>query len=766
MDKSSNNNKLWQSFEKLNKENSGIETGNEFLPETLQKFNLQETTTVSRRKFFALLTASAALTATACTDYRQKGNIIPYTKRPEEVLPGTANYYSSTCTGCSQNCGTLIKTREGRPIKIDGNPENPINKGKICSTGQASILNLYDPSRLKNPVYNGKEILQQDFDSKIIDALNDCNKNNLEIAFISNTINSPVVLSIINDFKAKYPSLKQYTYELFNESNYIKAINKCYGQNYTPKIEIDKAKIILSIEADFLGKGNNSVEDIRLFTKNRDVYNIDNFCRLYCIEGNYSLTGSNADYRIGLNTNHHYEFLLSLANELIFNKGLNSLNLNSNFLALIKNYTLGNFVKKYKLNYNIIKTLTDDLITNKSESLIIADRKLSEEVQIVVNLLNDLLNKSALMNFNEGYKKYNNLSSYDDFYNLTQNTLSGKVGMIINFDCDPVYHLPIDLNFEKALQKAKYSVTFCESVNDTSEASIFVCPINNQLESWGIFNRRAEVYSFQQPVISPIFTTRQKEAVILYWLSGGNKLFDEFIYHKYLIEFCKINIYPKVNSLISFDSFWNNCLHDGILELSTPISVSSNSFNTNALNDLKPVINNSSISVLLEQSYFIGDGKYANNGWLQEIPHPISKIVWDNYAAISPAFAQKHNLELNDVIEIKANHKKIKIGVCVQPGIADNLIVIELGYGRNIIGEVGNEVGVNANILLQNSFEKNYLINNVSIVKTGETYKFASSQEHHAIDDKMTKDLHLSRNIIQEGTLLEYKKNPNFFREE
>ena len=579
MDKSSKNNKFWQSIEKLNENNSDSEKLNqEFLPETIEKFNLKDESALSRRKFLALLTASAAITATACSDYRQKGNIIPYTKRPEEVLPGTANYYSSTCNGCTQNCGILIKTREGRPIKIDGNPEHPINKGKICSTGQASILNLYDPSRLKNPLFNNKEILWADFDAKIIDALNDCKKNNLEISFITNSINSPSVLNLINDFKIKYPTLKHYSYELLGNNNYLNAIYKSYGYNYAPKIEIEKAKIVLAIENDFLGKGNNNVEDIRLFTKNRDVNDIDNFNRLYAIEGNFSLTGSNADYRVGLNPNLQYEFLLSLTNELYINKGLNNVNIEAGFVSLIKNYSLKDFISQNNIDPEIVNTLIFDLIAYRNKSLILAGNNVSEEIHIVANLLNELLNKSTFLNFKEGYNNYNKLNTYDDFYNLTKDVESGKVGMIINFDSDPVFHLPSDLNFSKVVKKAKYSITFCETINDSSEESTFVCPINNQLESWGVFNRRAEIYSFQQPVISPIFSTRQKEAVLLYWLNGGNTVFDEFIYHKYLVEFCKSNIYPKVNSPVGFESFWNNCLHDGILELPATQDVSKNGF--------------------------------------------------------------------------------------------------------------------------------------------------------------------------------------------
>ena len=230
---------------------------------------------LSRRKFLALLGASAALAGTACTDYRDKGEIIPYNKKPEEVTLGKANYYASTCTACPNACGILVKTREGRPIKIDGNPDHPISKGKICAQGQASIMSLYDPDRLKNP----RKKLERRFvdynwkntdDEIMFDLMNSGNK---EIAIITRKIVSPTTKKVLDDFAAKYPSTKIYSYEVFNNSVRNSAWKKCYGSDEFPPVKWNEAKIILSFDGDFLGESNNKIENARLFSDGRDVIN-------------------------------------------------------------------------------------------------------------------------------------------------------------------------------------------------------------------------------------------------------------------------------------------------------------------------------------------------------------------------------------------------------------------------------------------------------------------------------------------------------------
>ena len=289
----------------------------------LTDLDTSEMSSISRRKFLALLGASAALAGTACSDYRDKGEIIPYNKKPEEITLGKANYYASTCTSCQNACGILIKTREGRPIKIDGNPDHPVSKGKICAQGQASIMSLYDPDRLKNPKkkldrsfvdYNWKDAS----DEIIFDLMNSGNK---EIAIITHKIVSPTTKKVLDDFISKYPSAKIYSYEQFDNSIRNSAWKKCYPANGTsgsgefPAIKWNEAKVILSLDGDFLGESNNKIENARLFSEGRDVVN-KKFNRLYVVEGNMTITGMAADYRMRLRPDMQLNFILSLINAL------------------------------------------------------------------------------------------------------------------------------------------------------------------------------------------------------------------------------------------------------------------------------------------------------------------------------------------------------------------------------------------------------------------------------------------------------------------
>ena len=259
----------------------------------------------SRRKFLALFTASAAFAAAGCSDYRDKGAIVPYNKKPEEITPGNPNWYASTCTMCESACGILIKTREGRPIKIDGNPDHPVSKGKICAVGQAGILNLYDPERIKEPMFvtgsgNMTATSWQAVDEKIIPELKSLATSGKEIAIITNTILSPTQKRLLDDFVSAFPTTKIYSYELTNDLNYKNAFKKSYGTDVIPSIKLDEAKIILSLESDFLGTEGNTVEQTRLYKQGRDVFNKKEFNRLYAVEGAMTLTGVNADYRIRL----------------------------------------------------------------------------------------------------------------------------------------------------------------------------------------------------------------------------------------------------------------------------------------------------------------------------------------------------------------------------------------------------------------------------------------------------------------------------------
>ena len=289
----------WRSFKDLYQNTSLLNTNQHESKEGITgDSKLPNLSKISRRKFLALVSASAALAGAGCTDYRDQGAIVPYNQMPEGMIVGKANYYASTSTACTNTCGILIKTREGRPIKIDGNPDHPVSKGKTCAKCQANILALYDPQRLQYPMKkasSGKfhKSLWRLTDKEIISALS--KSGDKEIAIITHKIVSPTTKKVLDDFKNKYPSTKVYSYDLFNNSIKNTAWEKCYGKGNFPLIQWNKAKIIVGLESDFLGLEGDKVETARMFVERRDFNNLKDFSRLYVLEGNLSVTGINAD---------------------------------------------------------------------------------------------------------------------------------------------------------------------------------------------------------------------------------------------------------------------------------------------------------------------------------------------------------------------------------------------------------------------------------------------------------------------------------------
>ena len=318
----------WRSLRELHDSGSLTDLkAHEFMSGVTDEFSLSELSTMSRKQFLALLTASAAFAAAGCTNYRDKGEIVPYAKKPEEVTPGVANFYASTCAGCAQSCGILIKTREGRPIKIDGNPDHPINQGKTCAKGQASILNLYDPNRLRKPARGSSVATLSDLswkqaDMEIREHLEACSASGKTVALITHRIASPSAQKVLADFVGKFPTTRVYAYDLFDDENRRRAWQRCYGQSEIPVIVWEKAEVILALESDFLGTEGSTIEQIRKFAGARDIMKSNGFNRLYCVEGAMSLTGANADYRLRLRPDRQEQFLGALIDVISTARGV------------------------------------------------------------------------------------------------------------------------------------------------------------------------------------------------------------------------------------------------------------------------------------------------------------------------------------------------------------------------------------------------------------------------------------------------------------
>jgi len=495
----------WRSFEELYSDQKFLaEKNNEFKDGASDVPDTDKMSPLSRRKFLALLGASAAVAGTACSDYQDKGEIVPYNNKPEEITIGKANYYASTCTGCSSVCGILIKTREGRPIKIDGNPDHPVSKGKICSQGQASIMGLYDPDRLKSPkrkIGNGLDDADwQEVDKEIVLTLSTIGSR--EIAIITKEIVSPTQNEVLKDFIKEYPATKVYSFEQFNESIRKNAWQKCYGSSDFPFIKWNEAEVVVSLDADFLGTGSNRVENTRLFTERKDIMN-KKFNRLYSIESNLSLTGMNSDYRLMLRPDVQYSFVMAVINELQKKNVItNSVNASA--------FNLSKLAGDFGLSEKILNHLINDLSKKKGKAIIYAGDHLPENVHIAVNLLNEELGNSELYDTEHSTVNVRNLSSLNEFKNLIDKMKAGNVGVVIHFDTNPVYNLPADFNYAEALQNVDEVVTLTEVENESSGLSNHILPIHNNFEAWGDAKTRTGFYALQQPVIAPLYSTRQK----------------------------------------------------------------------------------------------------------------------------------------------------------------------------------------------------------------------------------------------------------------
>jgi molybdopterin-containing oxidoreductase family iron-sulfur binding subunit len=752
-----NNKTYWKYFENFNSEEQNTKLKQqEFSEKVTEEFQIEKLNGLSRRKFLALSTATLAITTTACNNYRDKGAIVPYNKKPENVIPGIANYYASTCTACSNHCGILIKTREGRPIKIDGNPDHPINKGKICSIGQANILNLYNPERYKQPLKrSGNKFSAIDWQNalnEVLQLFQRASSAGKEIAIIANPIYSPSFSALLNKLQQKYPTTNIYSYEYLGEYARKTAWAKCYGTSHFADYDFAKAKVIVAIESNFLGNEGNFVRNIREFVQNRNVDNPQNFSRLYSFETDMTLTGANADYRIPLPASKHFDLLGSILKEIITN---HSHRLVASFpkeqvVGLVDKFDIHQFAKDTGINTKLLLQIVQELIENQGKCIVVAGSSLPEGIHILVNLLNEILGNNALLCSNE--QPLIGLSKPEDFSALIEKIHNNSVGLLINFDVNPIFDFPKDFGFESAFSKIPI-VTFTEMETETAVLSNVIIPISHNLESWGDYISSDGNYSTQQPVIEPLFGTYQKEDFILGILEG--KLVQN-AYHKFIMSFWQSEIYPMVNPGVDFEMFWHSALHDGVVNVG-PTPALSVKFNYDVIKDLNPSIRAGSWVLLLKKSYNSGGGKYLNNGWLNELPHPITKVTWDNYVAISESSAKGLGAKNGDVVVITRAGKKLEIPIFIVPGIPNNCLVIETGFGRRNAGIVGNGVGFDPMVLVDSTTLSNgFLFNDVEVKPTGKHYKLASTVEHHSLNDTFVKDLSKTRHIIQEGTLREY----------
>ncbi len=674
----------------------------------------------SRRDFLKMLgfTIGYASLASSCEMPVRKA--IPFLNKPEEVTPGEANYYASTYFDGKDYCSVLVKVREGRPIKIEGNTLSRITKGGTSARVQASVLNLYDTTRLKNPLVNGEESDWDKLDQEITQQLEQITAKRGNTVILTSSIISPSTRKVIAGFQAKYPETEWISYDAISSAAMLKANERTFGQAVIPDYKFEQANVIVSFNADFLGSWLSPVEYTRAYSKKRNLVGSDKMSKHYQIESYLSLTGSNADERFMIRPTDEQKVLMSLYNELAAATGVETFKL---------------------INSPVnVEPIARDLLKNKGKSLVICGSN-NLNSQLITNAINQLLaNYGQSIDLNTPLQTRQGDDS--KMAGLVERMNQGKIHGLIIYNTNPAYSYPEADNFLKGLEKVDLKVSLSDINDETARHMQYVCPDNNYLESWNDAEPKPGYYSLGQPVIQKLFNTRQAQESLLKW--SGN----DADYYTYIKKYWEDQLFPQQKEYSTFEKFWVESLHNGVFHLEKPKTVQPK-FHKPELK-LDKAVGGDGMEILLYETVSMGEGRGANNPWLQELPDPISKVTWDNYVNVSPAYAREHGLKNEDLLKIDG---KFELPVVVQPGHDDHTVSIPLGYGRTDGGRVADSVGKNAFVLVNmNHGSMQYSNNDIKLEATGEKYPLALTQSHHTME---------GRPIVRETTYKDWKKNPD-----
>ncbi len=678
----------------------------------------------SRRDFLKLFGFSIASAAVAASCEQPVRKAIPYLIKPETVTPGKADYYASTFFDGNDYCSVLVKVRDGRPIKIEGNELSSVTMGRTNARTQASVLSLYDTSRYQRPVINGIKAEWDQTDSEITRKLKDLASGNKAIVLLTSTIISPSTREVIREFVRRYPSARHAQYDAVSYSGMILANEISFGKRIIPSYDFANANLIVSFGADFLGNWLSPVEFTRQYVTNRKLDEGQQFLSKHIhFEGGMSLTGSNADQRIVIRPSQEKGILANL------------------FAAILEKKT-GQVIRCLPCEPDIT-ALTEELLNNKGRSLVVTGSN-NTGCQVLVNTVNYLLgNYGHTIDLNVPIYSKQGIDS--EMADLVGSMNRGEIGALICYNVNPAYDYPEAEKFTEGLKKCELTVSLANLKDETAELASYICPDHYYLESWNDSEIKKGVYSLTQPAIHPIFDTRSAQETLLRW-SGIETSYPDFIKSHW-----KKHIYPLAGGAVSFYDFWTGSLRDGVFE---GLTFRSNRVSLNLDAAKKVAVETeaapqNSYELVLYENISMGNGKQANNPWLQELPDPLTRICWDNYAMISPRLAREKNLETGSLIVLNGD---MAIPVMVQPGQEYRTISVALGYGRTQAGLVADNIGINAYKLATISGnQRHYSIENVTVdIKPG-NYLLAMVQTHHSME---------GRAIVRETTFDEYVRNP------
>ncbi|MBK6767337.1 MAG: 4Fe-4S dicluster domain-containing protein [bacterium] len=703
-----------------------------------------ESNGMSRRDFLKI-SGAAMVFATAGCGLRPAQKIIPYINQPEEIMLGVPNYYASA--GASGN-GVLIKTREGRPIKLEGNPQHPLSKGKLDARGQYDIFNLYDPDRLTGPLKmvggSPTVISWNAADTEIAEKLKAARGR---IALLTGTVNGPARSKIIADFCLAFGA-EHYSYDSWTHEAARKANELSYGAAVLPAYRFDQAEYVLCLEADPLGTGYSTLEWQAGFGANRHVKE-GKLNKLVSVDCATTVTASNADERFRVKPGLSPAVGLAIANALA-TAGRTAIPLDASASSTVARFNATQVENQYGLKNGSIERIANELWNARGKSIVMGGDELGH--QLVACLLNAMLGNEGITVDGNGAPSLQALGSLVELQTLLAKLNGGMIDVLITFGSNPVYGLPESAGVAAAIGKAQTVILLGDRADETGGLATYILPGLHWLETWGDAEPQVGLYSIVQPTVMPLHDCRAaEESLLKFAQAAAAPGLGEAVgsWYDYIQNTWRTTVYSADLFPADFVTFWNGALRDGFVDLRK--APAPRTYSGIGLNNILIPQQGDALQLVVLPSPHLSDDGTGNNAWLLELPHPVARISWTNCLNIAPKTASRLTLRDGDYVKVTANGSTIELPVHVQPGDVEDVLTIETGWGRSRVGRAGNGVGGNAFALC--AVENGVLrtTHAVAVESTGHWEELPDVQGHNYTE---------GRPIVAEAAFEEYLKNP------
>jgi MoCo/4Fe-4S cofactor protein with predicted Tat translocation signal len=722
----------WRSLEEL----AGTPEFQEMLHREFPKGASEWVDSVSRRGFLQLMGASLAMAGmTGCTKLPLEP-IVPYVKQPEEVIPGRPMFYATAVTLSGYASPVLVESHLGRPTKIEGNDKHPASLGGTDIFTQAAILGMYDPDRSQTITNRGDVDSWSAFVKEIKGPLTvQKGLGGAGIRILTQTISSPTLADQLRAFLKIYPQAKWHVYEPVNRDNVLEGAKLAFGQPVEARYDFSKADVIVSLDADFLYAGfPGNTRYIRDFAAKR---NPDaNMSRFYAIECTPTSTGAKADHRLPLRAVdvESIAHWLSLVAAGQMQGGM----LLATLIKILPEET-----------QKVVGKLAADLVAHKGAGLVIPGEHQPPAVHALAHALNQQLGNVGKTLFYTDSVDANPMNQTESLRDLVAEMRAGKVDMLVIMGGNPAYDAPADLGFADALKNSNITVRIHHGLcqNETSEYCHWHVNEAHSLEAWGDARTYDGTVSIIQPLIAPLYSGKSAHELVSA-LSGVSDATGYDLVRAY---------WQKQHAGADFESFWRKSLHDGWVE---GTAYSPKSVTAKTIPPSGAAADDNSLEINFRRDPSIYDGQFANNGWLQELPKPMTKLTWDNAVLVGPKMAEREGLKTEDMVTLELGGRKISGPVWVQAGHPDNSVTVYLGYGRTRAGRAGTGAGFDVYPLRTTAAP--WFATGGKLTRTGGTYKLASTQGYQTMD---TPDGD-HRPLVREASLEKYLKEPKFAQEE